>query len=169
MAYNATASSDNLICTEYVNFGKCQDRFGRFFWSKNDSNYLDVKLKVFKEDDKKEFRLAQNLTMGEADFKQLMRLRNQLVDAVEKIAREENLSADTYNVQRHGWTTQTGSQGSWRSVSGKQKDFCDSTAVQCGQAWEMLNSYFLQGRRMTRTFSKLPMSIVNLNLSVYLM
>ena len=63
-----------------------------FFWSKNGFNYLDVKLKVFKEDDNKEFRLVQNLTMGEADFNQFMQLRNQLVAAVENIAIEANLS-----------------------------------------------------------------------------
>ena len=92
MAYNTTASLDKLTCTDYVDFGKCQDRFGRFSWSKNDSNYLDVKLKVFSKDDKKEFRLVRNLTMGEADFNQLMRLRNQLVNAAENFAGEENLT-----------------------------------------------------------------------------
>ena len=92
MAYNTTASLDKLTCTDYVDFGKCQDRFGRFFWSKNDSNYLDVKLKLFKEDDNKEFRLIQNLTMGEADFDHFMRLRNQVVNASENSAREENLT-----------------------------------------------------------------------------
>ena len=51
MAYNTTDSLDMLTCTDYVHFGKCQDRFGQFYWSKNDSNYLDVKLKVFKKDD----------------------------------------------------------------------------------------------------------------------
>ena len=54
--------------------------------------FLDVKLKVFRKDDKKEFRLVQNLTMGEADFNQFMRLRNQLVNAAEKFAREQNLT-----------------------------------------------------------------------------
>ena len=92
MAYNTTASLDKLTCTDYVDFGKCQDRFGRFFWSKSDSNYLDVKLKVFRKDDKKEFRLVQNLTMREADFNQFMRLRNQLVNAAENFAREESLT-----------------------------------------------------------------------------
>ena len=92
MAYNTTASLDKLTCTDYVDFGKCQDRFGQFSWSKNDSNYLDVKLKVFRKDDKKEFRLVQNFTMGEADFNQFLRLRNQLVNAAENFAREENLT-----------------------------------------------------------------------------
>ena len=81
MAYNTTASKDKLTCTDYVDFGKCQDRFGRFSWSKNGSNYLDVKLKVFKQDDNKELRQVQNHTMGEADYKQCMRLRNQLFNA----------------------------------------------------------------------------------------
>ena len=90
MAYNTSASFDKLTCTDYVDFGKCQGRFGRLSWSKNDSNYLDVKLNVFKKDDNKEFRLLQNLTMGNVDFIQFMRLRNQLVNAAENFAREKN-------------------------------------------------------------------------------
>ena len=92
IAYNNTASSEKLTCTDYVDFDKCHDRFGHFCWSKNDSNYLDVKLKVMKKDDNKEFRQAQNVTMAETDFNQFMRLRNQLVNAAEKNAREENLT-----------------------------------------------------------------------------
>ena len=34
----------------------------------------------------------KNLTMGEADFNQFIRLRNQLVNAAENLAREENLT-----------------------------------------------------------------------------
>ena len=91
-AYNTTASLDKLTCTDYVDFGKCQDRFGLFFWSKSDSNYLDVKLKLFKKCDNKEFRLVRNLTMGEADFNQFMGLRNRLVNAAGNVARGENLT-----------------------------------------------------------------------------
>ena len=62
MAYNTTASLDKLTCTDYVNFGKSLDRFGRFSMTKNDSHYLDIKLKVFMGEDKNaEFRLRQNL------------------------------------------------------------------------------------------------------------
>ena len=53
---------------------------------------MDVKLKVFRKDDKKGFRLVQNLTMGEADFNKFMRLSNQLVNAAENFAGEENLT-----------------------------------------------------------------------------
>ena len=90
IAYNTTASLDKLTCTDYLDFGKCQGRFGHFSRSKNDSNDLDVKLKVSKKDENKEFRLVQNPTMGEADFNQSMRLRNQLANAAENFAREEN-------------------------------------------------------------------------------
>ena len=92
MTRNTTASLDKLTCSDFVDFGKCQDKFGRFSWSKNDSNYLDVNLKVFRKDDKKEFRLVQILTLGDEDFNQFMRLRNQLVNAAENFAREENLT-----------------------------------------------------------------------------
>ena len=66
MAYNTTETLDKLACTNNVDFRKCKDRFGRISWSKNDSNYLEIKLKVFKREDKNaEFRLRQNLSMGE--------------------------------------------------------------------------------------------------------
>ena len=93
MAYNTTETLDKLTCTNYVDFGKCQDRFGRYSCTKNDSNYLDVKLKVFKREDKNaEFRLRQNLSMGEADFIQFIRQRNQLVPAADNFLREQSLS-----------------------------------------------------------------------------
>ena len=93
MAYNTTASLDKLTCTDYVDFGKSQDRFGRFSWVKNDSNYLDIKLKVFKREDKNtEFQLRQNLSMGGADLNQFIRQRNQLVVAADNFLRGENLS-----------------------------------------------------------------------------
>ena len=93
MAYNTTASLDKLTCTDYVDFGKSSDRVGRFSSNKNDSNYLDIKLKVFKRDDKNaEFRLRQNFLMGEADLNQFIRQRiQQLVDEAENFLREQNL------------------------------------------------------------------------------
>ena len=42
-------------------------------------------------DGNKQFRLAQNLTMGESDFNQFLCLRNQLVVAVRDVSKEENL------------------------------------------------------------------------------
>ena len=59
-----------------------------------DSDYLDVKLKTFKKGDNKEFQLVQILTTGEAEFNQFMRLRHQLVIAVEKLASDEKLSPE---------------------------------------------------------------------------
>ena len=90
MASETTATLDTLACFDYVDFGKGQDRFGRTFWSKNSFDYLDVKLKVLKRNENKQFRLAQNLTMGEADFNQFLRLKNQLVVAVRDFSKEEN-------------------------------------------------------------------------------
>ena len=91
MGYNTTAFLDKLTCTDYVDFGKCQDRFGKLSWYKSDSNYLNMKLKVFKKDEKKLLRLVQNLTMGEAEFKQFMRLRNQLVNTAKKTLLESKI------------------------------------------------------------------------------
>ena len=53
---------------------------------------MDIKLKVFKREDKNaEFRLRQNRLMGEADFNQFVRQRNQLVAAADNFLREQNL------------------------------------------------------------------------------
>ena len=92
MTYNTTATLDKLACTDYVNFGRRQDRIGQASLSKNYFDYLELKLKVFKKDENKQIRLAQNLTMGEADFIQFIRLRNQLAVAVGDFSKEENLS-----------------------------------------------------------------------------
>ena len=76
-----------------MDFGKCQEKFGRFFWTKDDSNYLDIKLEVFKIDEKNaEIRLRQNFSMGEADFNQSIRQRNQLIVTADNFLREQNLS-----------------------------------------------------------------------------
>ena len=91
-AYNTTETLDKLTFTDYVDFGKSSDRFGQFSSSKNDSNYLDIKLKVFKIEDKNaEFWLRQNFSMGETDFNQFIRQRNQLVVAANNFVREQNL------------------------------------------------------------------------------
>ena len=94
MAYNITKTLDKLACTDYLDFGKCQDRFGQLSWSKKDSNYLQIELKVFKREDKNaDFQLRQKLSIGEADFNQYIRQRNQLVLAADNFLREQNLSA----------------------------------------------------------------------------
>ena len=84
MAYNTTVSLFKLTCIDYMDFGEFQDKFGWFSWSKIDYNYMDVETNVFKEANNKDFRMVQKLTMGEADFNQFMRLRNQLVSAAEE-------------------------------------------------------------------------------------
>ena len=94
MAYNTTASLDKITCTDFEDFGKSSDRFGLFSWTKNESNYSYIQLKVFKRGDKiAEFRLRQNFSMGEADFNQFLRQRNQLVVAADIFLREQNLSS----------------------------------------------------------------------------
>ena len=75
-----------------MDYGKSSDRFGQFSWTKNDSNYLDIKLKVFKREHKDaEIRLRHNFSKGEANFNQFIRQRNQLVVAAGNFLREQNL------------------------------------------------------------------------------
>ena len=47
---------------------------------------------VQEEDKKAEFRLRQNLSLGEADFNQFIRQRNQLVVAADNFLKKQNLS-----------------------------------------------------------------------------
>ena len=103
MAYNTTASLDKVTCTDFVDFVEGQDRYAQTSWSKNDSNYWDVKLGVSKKDDNKEVRLVQIFTMGEVDFNQIMRLWIQFVIAAENFGRKRKhvSSGDIYNVQIH--------------------------------------------------------------------
>ena len=82
---------EKLTIPDYVDLGKCEERFGQLNWSKNDFKFLDEKLKVFKKYENKKFWLVQNLTTGQADFNQFMWLGNQLDISAEKFAREENL------------------------------------------------------------------------------
>ena len=57
---------------------------------KNDSNYLDVKLKVFNKGYHWDIQLEQNLYMGERDFNQCSQLREKMVIAAENFVRGEN-------------------------------------------------------------------------------
>ena len=68
MAHNTTAPWDKLSCTDFVKFGKFQNRIEDLSWSKKDSNYLDIQHEVFKRDDNKNIRLVQKLIVGEAYF-----------------------------------------------------------------------------------------------------
>ena len=81
MAYNTTSFMDKLATTVYMDFGKCHDIIGIFLRSKNDSNYLHVKVKVIMRDDNRDFYLVQIFTMGKEDFNQLTHLRNEFVIA----------------------------------------------------------------------------------------
>ena len=105
MAYNTTASLDKLTCTDYVDFGKWHDRFGRFSWSKNDSNYLDVKLKVFKKvQEQKRVPTGPKLYNGRGRFKPVYEIEESAGQCSRKLRLSGNFdpSTDNYNDQRHG-------------------------------------------------------------------
>ena len=81
MVYSTNCFLDNLTCTNFVDFWKVQDTFTCFCSSKNDSNYLNINMNVFKRDNKRDPRLLHNLSMWEADFNKLTQLKNQPVFA----------------------------------------------------------------------------------------
>ena len=75
MIFNITSAPDKTSCRDYVDFGKNADRFGRISLSrieKDNQKYLDIQLKVFRKDDKGDFRRHQQIKLGVFDFKQLL-------------------------------------------------------------------------------------------------
>ena len=94
MIFNITSALDKTSCTDYVDFGKNADRFGRISWSqiaKDNQKYLDIQLKVFRKDDKGDFRRHQQIKLGVFDFKELLCLRNPIVLAVGEFSTDETL------------------------------------------------------------------------------
>ena len=63
------------------------------FLDQKDANYLDIKPKVFKREDRNaQFKVRQNFRMGEADLNRFIRQRNQLVVGEDNFLREQTLS-----------------------------------------------------------------------------
>ena len=164
---------DKLSCTTCVDFGNCQKRFGRFFWTKNDSNYLDIKLKVLKREDKNaEFRLTQNFSMGEADFKQFIRQRNQLAVAADNLLREQNLSPVFQSVLSIDMAEQLKLVDKVIDVVERPNRGICVTLLRYKvtiQRPPMLKFVYSDGKRRKKNFSKLCMSSINLtNLYIFL-
>ena len=114
---------------------------GTILLVKNYSNYLDVKLKVFKKDDNKDFRLFDSLTMGKADFNQFLKLRYQLVVTAENFVREENLPPVLVPTMSKGMNEQLNIAHKVVDVVDRaKKDLYASGVVQGGQAREFICS-----------------------------
>ena len=95
---------------------------------------MEVKHKVFKKNDNKEFRLVQNLTMEKANFNQFIRLRNQLVNAEENFATGENLTPVPIPTMSKDLDEQLKLAHKVVDVWDRaKKDFCDSSALQYRQ------------------------------------
>ena len=166
MAYNTSRTLDKQTCTEYVD--KCQERFGRIFWSKNDSNYPDIKLKVFKREDKKaDFRLRQNFKLGEADFNQCNRQRNQLVVAADNFLGEQNLSPVLHFTLSKDMEDQLKLvQKVTDVVDRPNRRFCVTLLRHelDNQRPAMFKFVYSDGRRRKKSSNKLCMSSINLRI-----
>ena len=62
-----------------------------FSIEKDNQKYLDIQLKVFRNNDKEDFRRHQRIMFGVFDFKQLLCLRNPIVLAVREFSTDETL------------------------------------------------------------------------------
>ena len=117
-----------------------------------------MKLKVFKRDENKQFRLAQNLTMGEADFNQFIRLKNQLVVAVRDFSKEENLTAVQVKLLAKDMEEQLKLRHKVVEVVDRpHKKICVTMlrSLQCGEARDFICSSAIvwkkTGRRITQS------------------
>ena len=131
MAYNTTASLDKLTSSDYVDFGKCQERFGRISWSKNDSKYLEIKLQVFDRKQKCRFWTETEPFNRRSWFQSKKSTRCCSVQLSQRT--KFAASSSIYTVQRHRRATEACSQGDWRCGLSKQKDLCDTAAIEGGQ------------------------------------
>ena len=140
MVYNGIAFLDKLNSSDYVDFGKCQDRFGQFSWSKNDSNYLYVK--SVQEIGQQKLSPSSKSHNGRGRFQPAPAIEESASHGSRNLSWRGKLvpSAHTNNIQRHGWTTQSRSQGCRRIGQSKQKGMCHAAAVQCGQARDFICS-----------------------------
>ena len=87
----STVSLDKLTCTDYVDFGKLKTYRDNFFGPKLIPTTRMINLK-FSRETTTNFHLVQNLTMGEADLNQFLRLKNQFDNAAGNYGKEENMS-----------------------------------------------------------------------------
>ena len=79
--------------------------------------------------------MVQNLALGEADFNQLMRLKNQVVNAAKNFAREENLTPVLVPTMSKDMDEQLKLTNKVADVMDRaNKKTCVTAAVQCGQA-----------------------------------
>ena len=110
------------------------------FWSKKHSHYKDVKLKVFKKEDNRDFCQVQKLITADPNLNQFQRLRIQLVvvagrdQKLPPVVQNATLSNDIEEPQKA--CSQCG-QGCGPT---KEKNLCDSTAIQCGQNRDLQTS-----------------------------
>ena len=88
-AMNATLSKS--LSTDFVDFGKHQDKFRLFSWSKNEKNYLEVRFRALRKNIANEFKRYQCVSLRRYDFKHFLRLGNQLISAADNFTEEENL------------------------------------------------------------------------------
>ena len=168
----------------YKNLGKtCLHRLCGFwqvsrqiltnFLVPNDSNYLDIKTKVFKREDKHaDFRLRQNLTMAEADFNQFIRQRIQLVVAADNFLIEKNFPPVLQSLLSKDMEEQLKLVHKVTDVVRPRRRFvwhCWDTSWTT-QTPLLLKFVYLDGGRRTKNFDKLCMSTINLtNLYIFLM
>ena len=88
MTWSTTAFWDKPNCTDYKDWENIKTDLVQ-----KRIQILDLKPKVFKKGDNRDFRLVQNVqtpTMEEADCNHFMHLRNKLVFAAGKNGRHEN-------------------------------------------------------------------------------
>ena len=130
---------NKLTCTDYKDLGNVKTDFGSFLIQKW-LQILELKTQNFQK------RWQQRYLTSTKSYNR--RISVQPIQVIEesaghcsKILRRRTrtvLFTDTNNVEIQGWSTQTGSHGSWRCGLFKQKGMRDYVALQCRQAREFI-------------------------------
>ena len=96
---------------------------------------------MFRKDDTRDFRLVQNITLGESDLSIFVRLRNQPAVMAEQFGREQSLSLIQITTMSNDTEKQLKPVHKVVDfVDRPYRKICVTAAIYCGQAREFLCS-----------------------------
>ena len=173
MAYNTTETLDKLACTNNVDFRKCKDRFGRISWSKNDSNYLEIKLKCSREMTKMQNFDWDKTSQWENLFQPVYSTKKSTSCCSRQLSQRTKFCRQFFNLHspktcRNNWSLCTRWLTLWIVRTERFVWHCSDTR-RTTQRPPMLKFVYSDRRRRKKDFSKWSMSIIDLtNLYIFL-
>ena len=174
MVYNTTATLDKLSCTDYVDFGKCQERFGRFSWTQKWLQIVGYWTKSVQERTQKCRISTETISFnGRSWFQPFYLTKNSASYCSRQLSQRTKFvaSSSIYTVQRRrrsNWSLFTRSLTLWIAQTEGFVWHCFDKK-RTTQRPLMLKFVYSDGRRRKINFNKVCMPFINLtNLYIFL-